>query len=381
VVALALAIGFAGPALAIESGWTPPAWSAPQPPPITAKGAIVYDATAGTPLLAQNADEPLPPASVTKIVTAMVVLEHGNFDDVVEIVPEDVVDDSQSRVGLVAGDRLSVRDLFVGLLVPSGNDAALALARHVGAGLPGGNENPMAAFVAEMNAWATENGATNATFENPTGMSSEGQRASARDLALLTTVAMREPQFAETVATARAALPSTVLPEGYPVFSTNDMLVDGTAIGVKTGTLPEAGGCVVIATRMSGNLVVSVVLGSELVVDDATGNLSSPARYADTKVMLAAAAERYEWIDPSAPGAVPGLVDELSAWNAALASPGAIPAPVDRVGELSYRLQLGPPVDPGAPVGTVLFFVGPDMLARRSVEQAESGSGLAAAAD
>lgn len=351
------------------SPWSPPAWVAPAPPPVTARAAYVYDATADVPLLALNPDEPLQPASLTKIVTALVVLEHGNLDDTITIVADDVVDESQSRVGLVVGDALSTHDLLYGLMIPSGNDAALALARHVGASLPGGAEgDPTAAFVAEMNRLATERGATTANFVNPTGMFAEEQSVSARDLAVLAAAAMDDPLFAEIVATARLTLPSTIRPEGYEIFTTNDMLVDGTAVGVKTGSLPEAGGCLVVATREGGNLIISVVLGSTLSYEN--GVPVSPARWADVRGMLAAVDEDYVWVDPAAPGIVPGLPEELAAWGAMMPNQGSVPVPTDRAGDLAYRLRLGPPANPGEQVGTVLLLVGPELLAERQVQQA-----------
>ena len=102
------------------------------PPPISANAVFVTDISTGTELFAQNADEPLPPASLTKIVSALVVLELANLDDTIEILEEDLVSPEESQVGLKAGDRLSVRDLLHGMLIPSGNDATLALARYVG---------------------------------------------------------------------------------------------------------------------------------------------------------------------------------------------------------------------------------------------------------
>ncbi len=360
--------------LADASSWTPEPWPALEPPPLTAGAAYAFDATADVPLLALNADEPLPPASLTKIVTALVVLEHGNLDDTIAILESDIVDESQSRVGLVAGDVLTVRDLLYGLMIPSGNDAALALARHVGASLPGGADgDPAAAFVAEMNRMSADLGATTANFANPTGMFADDQRISARDLALLAAVAMEDPLFAEIVGTARLTLPSAIRPEGYEIFTTNDMLVDGTAVGIKTGSLPEAGGCLVVATREGENLIVSVVLGSPLSYEN--GVPVSPARWADMRGMLAAIETDYVWVDPAAPGVVPGLPEELAAWGAVLPASGSVPVPADRAADLAYRLRLGPPANPGEPVGTVLLLVGPDLLAERQVQQAGFAAG------
>src|SRR5215204_416679 len=125
------------------------------PPPISADAVFVTDISTGTELFAQNADEPLPPASLTKIVSALVVLERANLEDTIEIQEEDLVNAEESQVGLMAGDRLSVRDLLRGMLIPSGNDATLALARHVGTSTIGNGasaEEAVAEFVSMMNA-------------------------------------------------------------------------------------------------------------------------------------------------------------------------------------------------------------------------------------
>jgi len=124
------------PRIAAAEAWTPDPFAAPAPPPVTAAAAYVYDATSGTALFALDAEEPRPPASLAKIATSLVVLENGNLDDEVTIEEGDLVDETQSRVGLLPGDVLTVRDLLYGLMIPSGSDAAKALGRHVGAALP-----------------------------------------------------------------------------------------------------------------------------------------------------------------------------------------------------------------------------------------------------
>src|SRR5215204_7343358 len=128
------------------------------PPPISADAVFVTDISTGTELFAQNAEEPLPPASLTKIVSALVVLERANLEETVEILEEDLVSPEESQVGLTAGDRLSVRDLLHGMLIPSGNDATLALARLTGAtelGEGASAEQAVAEFVSLLNAKAT----------------------------------------------------------------------------------------------------------------------------------------------------------------------------------------------------------------------------------
>ncbi len=179
------------------------------PPPISADAVFVTDISTGTELFAQNAEEPLPPASLTKIVSALVVLERANLEETVEILEEDLVSAEESQVGLTAGDRLSVRDLLHGMLIPSGNDATLALARHVGAAAIGEGASPeqaVAEFVSMMNAKAAELGATSSHFLNPTGIDDEGHVMSARDVAIVTKAALQNSLFSEIVATTDAVL-------------------------------------------------------------------------------------------------------------------------------------------------------------------------------
>ena len=346
------------------AAWAP--YVPPQPLGVSAKAAYVYDATSGTPLFARNENTPLPPASLTKIVAALVVLNRGNLDEVVTVQPEDLVGDDESRVGLVAGDSLTVRDLLAGMLIPSGSDAANALARVIGSQLPPtADGKPVDAFVAAMNDEVAQLGLVDAHFENPHGLDGPTHLASARDLALLTAKAMQNPLFAELVATSTMVLPSTLNPEGYTIYTTNDLLVDGTAIGVKTGTTELGGGCLVTATAVGANIVIFVVLGAELIYDE-NGYPKSPARYDDTRSMIAAIGQQYDWLDPAVTA---GLPEELAAWSVTLPPGAAVPAPKNRLSEFGYRLVLGPEATSGAPVGRVMFAVGDDVLSERQVLQ------------
>src|SRR5688572_14933878 len=122
VIALATALvfwGSSGAAQAAEIARYRPL----APPPISADAVFVTDISSGTELFAQNADEPLPPASLTKIVSALVVLERANLEDIVEIQEADLVGTEESQAGLVAGDHLSARDLLPGMRIPPGHDA------------------------------------------------------------------------------------------------------------------------------------------------------------------------------------------------------------------------------------------------------------------
>jgi serine-type D-Ala-D-Ala carboxypeptidase (penicillin-binding protein 5/6) len=342
------------------------------PPAISADAVFVADISTGTELFAQNADEPLPPASLTKIAAALVVLERANLDETIEILEEDLVSEEESQVGLVAGDRLSVRDLLRGMLIPSGNDATLALARHVGAAAIGESatpENAVDEFVSMMNAKAAELGATSSHFMNPTGIDAPGHVMSARDISVLTKAALQNSLFSEIVSTTSAVLSSELVPEGYRVTTTNQLLAEGIVTGVKTGTTAKAGGCLVTSFAVGPNQVVAVVLGSD--VGEATdGSQDASARFAETRTLLDAVKAEYVWLDPTSPGVVAGLAEELTVWEVDLATGELLPVPASSAGEVRYRLILAPPAAPESPAGQVQFFVGEQLLSERSALQA-----------
>jgi serine-type D-Ala-D-Ala carboxypeptidase (penicillin-binding protein 5/6) len=342
------------------------------PPPISAEAVFVTDISTGTELFALNAEEPLPPASLTKIVAALVVLERVNLDETIEILEEDLVSVEESQVGLKAGDRLSGRDLLRGMLIPSGNDATLALARHIGATAIGESTSPgraVAEFVSMMNAKAAELGAESSHFMNPTGIDDPGHVMSARDIMALTKAALQNSLFAETVATTSAVLDSELLPEGYRVTTTNQLLAEGIVTGVKTGTTAKAGGCLVTSFAVGPNQVVAVVLGSD--VGEATdGSQDTSARFAETRALLEAVNADYLWLDPTSPGVVSGLAEELSVWEVDLATSDLLPVPASSAGEVRYRLILAPPAAPESPAGQVQFFVGEQLLSERAALQA-----------
>lgn len=334
------------------------------PPPISAEAVFVTDLSSGTELFAMNADAPLPPASLTKIVSALVVLERAKLDDAIEILEDDLVSPEESQVGLKAGDRLTVRDLLFGMLIPSGNDATLALARHVGASAvdePVSAERAVEEFVALMNGKATTLGATASHFANPTGIDSDGHVMSAKDIAVVTAAALQDPLFSEIVGTSSAVLSSEVLPEGYSVTTTNVLLTEGAVTGVKTGTTARAGGCLVTSFAVGPNTVVSVVLGSEI-AESADGLQNNTARFADTRAILDAVREEYVWLDPDSPGVVSGLVEELSVWEVDLGTDDLVPVPAANAEEVRYRLVLAPPTEPPNPAGHVQFYVGTRLL-------------------
>ncbi len=233
----------------------------PEPSPalgeVSAAAAILLDGETGEVLFARNPDEPRPPASTTKILTALVILERGRLADTV-VVSQTAARVGGYRLGLRQGQRISLEDLLAAILIRSANDAATAAAEHVGPGLP--------SFVALMNAKAQELGMRNSHFSNPHGLDEPMHFSTARDMALLARAAMEHPQFAGLVR-ARGATVSiwkpgrrARKPVARTILSHNRLLgrLDG-ADGVKTGYTEAAGQCLVASATRGGHRMIAVL--------------------------------------------------------------------------------------------------------------------------
>lgn len=218
-------------------------------PAVDAEAALVATGR-GEILYADQADLRLPMASITKLMTALVVLDRSRPSDVVRV-RASAAAVGESSVYLRTGERLTVRDLLAAALIQSANDAAVALA----AGASGGD---VGAFVARMNARARSMGLGNTHFANPDGLDEPGHYSSARDLLTLARAAMHRPLIRRLVAKSHASIGG-----GRSLFSWNDLLgtYPGT-FGVKTGHTNEAGWCQIAIARRGGARVYAIILGS-----------------------------------------------------------------------------------------------------------------------
>ncbi len=257
------------------------------PPDITAKALFVVDATTGIPLYTKNPDEHLPIGSVVKIMTALVVMKHvEDLDEPVVIQESDLVDVSvYSNMNLQAGDTLTVSFLLYGLLIPSGNDGARALARHVGGKISGSEDSRVAteAFVNEMNAYAAELGLKNSRFTVPDGTDAPNAYSSAEDVSIMSRELMKNDTLRRIVREPAYQFYS-IGPEQrlYAKETTNQRLGQNGVVGVKTGTTEQAGGNVVLAREVNGgsNTVIIVILGADHSYE--TGDPNTPdARWTD----------------------------------------------------------------------------------------------------
>ncbi len=229
-------------------------------PSVTAVAAYILDADTSAVYYAKDADEERPMASVTKVMTALLAVERGNLDQTITVGPDAqaLVRRDSSFMGLKAGEQLTLRDLLYGLLLPSGNDAAVAIADGI--------SGSQSAFVALMNQRAQELGLTHTHYANPHGLDAPDHYTSARDLAALAAVALRQPAIAQIASTLHHSIPKTATHKAYELQTGNDLLAGAFspypgAIGLKPGYTGPAGFTMAFAARRHGHLIIGAVLG------------------------------------------------------------------------------------------------------------------------
>jgi len=283
-------------------------------PEVVAQHWIIMDAETGQIVAERAARQPVAIASLTKVMTAVVALERGALDQPVTIVPEDLIGESSAE--LRAGQVVTLRTLLYGLLLRSGNDAAMAIARAVG-GSPDA-EDPAARqrFVTWMNAKAVELGLQATSFRNPHGLDEPGHVSSAYDLARLTRVALADPVFVEIFGAA------SYHGEGFSWRHTNRLSERYPGIiGGKTGWTDEAGLCLIEVAERAGKTAIVVLTGSTLAAwyDDAAKLLDYGWTKLDRLAGPADAERLFDWWwrrteDPVARG----LVVRTWLWGPAL---------------------------------------------------------------
>jgi serine-type D-Ala-D-Ala carboxypeptidase (penicillin-binding protein 5/6) len=220
------------------------------PPPVSARAYIVENPATGEVLAQRAAWTRVPIASITKLMTVLVALEHADWKDVVRV-RADAAEVGESTVHLRAGERITVGDLVKAALIQSANDAAVALADYVGRG----DEK---AFVAMMNAKARELGLERTHFARPDGLDARGHYSTAHDVTVLARDAMRVPEIRAVVRER-----TDTIAGGRRVNTWNDLLgVFKGLYGVKTGHTAGAGWCEVAAVRRNGVTLYTTVLGS-----------------------------------------------------------------------------------------------------------------------
>lgn len=229
------------------------ATEATEKPKINSRYAVVLDRQSKAILYGKNENEKTKMASTTKIMTALIVIENTNLNNIVEVSAK-AAGTGGSRVKLKPKDKITVRDLLYGLMLRSGNDAAVALAEYVGGSIP--------EFAILMNEKANELGLINTHFESPHGLDSDGHYTTPYELAILTDYALSNKVFADIVKTKSYSI--TINGYARTINNTNELLgnLDGV-YGVKTGFTNGAGRCLVTSIKRGDLDVICIVLGAD----------------------------------------------------------------------------------------------------------------------
>lgn len=239
-------------------------------PSILCSTAVLIDANTGTILAEKNADQRMYPASLTKIMTAILAIEMGDLSDVIKVDDDTPYEIAGSHIALEPGEILTLKDMLYALMLPSANDAALAIAKHYG--------KSEEEFVKLMNEKAKELGAYNTNFVNPHGLHDDNHYTTAADLALITKYAMKNETFRKIVQTKRYEIQPTNKKTEIRYFANlnrlvhnsgyNQIYVNGEyispeyeyATGVKTGYTPEAGNTLVASAEKNGTELIAVAM-------------------------------------------------------------------------------------------------------------------------
>lgn len=337
-LALAAALAFACPVQSYAAGAGAPA--------LSAKRAILLDAESGRVLYEKDADEKSLIASTTKIMTGLLVCEHGALDEPFEV-PAAAVGIEGSSMYLKAGEQVTPRTLLYGMMLRSGNDAATALAIYIAGSCE--------AFAARMNARAQALGLAHTRFANPHGLDSEENYSTARDLAALTREALKNETFREVVSTKTVTMAERCL------TNHNKLLwrYDG-AIGVKTGYTKAAGRILVSAAERDGRTLIAVTI-------------CDPDDWRDHARLLDYGFSQYTQVEFAAEGAPVGraMVAGGEAPSVALVTREALRYPM--LSDERAQLQLRVPAIVCAPVaqeqaGTLDLLIGGERVASVPVD-------------
>jgi D-alanyl-D-alanine carboxypeptidase (penicillin-binding protein 5/6) len=344
------------------------------PPDTSAQAVFAGDIGSGQVLFASNADEERAPASTAKIATSLTLVDVlTDLRQVVTIEQDDTVDITVfSNAQLETGDEVTVEGLLYGLMLPSGNDAARALARVAGQTIDPNSDDPTATFLDAVNARVADLGAANTVILNPAGEDTDGQHTTARDLAILA-AALLDNETLTTIVGSQTFDMQVDGPDARTVTltNTNQLLGEDGIIGVKTGSTPDAGACLVTGAQFSSSSrVIIVVLGSDLQYDANDRVIEgSDSRYVDSLAIIRAIPQAYTWVDLNDPNGITGLAAEAAAWQVGFGPGTELVVPKDKQGDVKYRMVLGPVGKSGDAVGRVLFFIGDKQIADQPVYQ------------
>jgi D-alanyl-D-alanine carboxypeptidase (penicillin-binding protein 5/6) len=345
---LAALLASVGAALALAGVAT----AGPPPPDIHVRASALIDADTGQQLYGRNASSKVAIASATKLMTALVALQHAHLDEVL-VAPPYQLAAVDSQIGLEAGQRMTVADLIAAMMLPSADDAAHDLAYNIGG-------HSVTRFVAMMNSEAARLGLRHTHYSTPVGLDTPGNYSTANDLVALAQYVLRTQPFVRRV----VALPKARIRIGGEFRTVTNLngLVGRVSwvTGVKTGHTLEAGYVLVGAGRRHGMTLISAVLGAS----------SESAREADTLAVLKWGLDNFRLVSPLSPGQVVARrpVRGRDGLRLALVSTGSFRRVLSRSSPVTTVVhapqQLKGPLRKGAVAGSVVVLAGGKPVAR-----------------
>lgn len=356
----------------------------------TAKSALLYGLDSGTLIYAWNPDLPVDPSGMNKLMTALVALENTDPDDVVVVsrTALNTVAIGSVSAGLKAGEEITMRDLLYCMMVGSANDAAAVIAEYVG--------YSQEQFVAMMNDRAKELGCENTVFLNPTGLAQEGQYSTARDLAKITEVALKNELFAQIFCTEKYTVPATNKVDERNVVTTNYLMsketvktqFDNRVTGGKTGALTTTDRSLIATAEYDGKRFLTVVMSAKGTVTADGLSVKTFGSFEETRALLDYGFRQYSLMQVLQSGQVLEQFTVNGGENAAACGTAAdlkatLPSQASAQ-EVTYQCtlnkeQLTAPITKGQVLGSVTVWFGEtcvgstDLVALHDVRPAGEG--------
>ncbi len=310
-----------------------------RPPAIPGTAAALIDVSTGHLMFQRNAHARVAPASITKMMTAVVAIERGNLDQKVVVLPDDMVEGS--AMGVLPGDQVTMEQLLWGLLLPSGNDSAEVIARTLGGG-------SVDRFIDQMNQKAQQLNLVNTHYVNAHGLDADNHYSSAYDIAQLARYAMRMPLFAKIAGAKEYTVQAN---RTWVIHNTNTLLYLAQTVpgvtGVKTGFTDLAGDSLVASVNRDGRQVIAVVMGTNDRTSSSTALINFAYNY-------------YKWIPVQSYLPFPATVGKSDAPTDMVMVP-AWQVPYFRIGLELARTDESPW---GAPPGFLVAFLAAQELSR-----------------
>ncbi|MDQ0286034.1 D-alanyl-D-alanine carboxypeptidase (penicillin-binding protein 5/6) [Desulfofundulus luciae] len=334
-----------------------PAPAGAVPPSVTADAAVLMDTRTGRIFYDKNGLQRREPASLTKIMTAIIALEYGRLNDVVTVSRNAAAVGTGSVLDLRAGEKITLENLLKAALIMSANDSTVAIAEHVA-----GSEED---FIRMMNAKALVLGALHTRFANTNGYHDPQHYSCARDLAVITRYALQNPLFNRMVRTRETTVSFCDSNRKETIFNTNRLLREGSypgIDGVKTGSTPRAGNCLIASATRGDRRFIAVVLHSANRYRDAVTLLEYGFNEV-ARVTLAAGGEEVARLPVASglAGTVPVVV----------AAPVEVDLARDQLSRVQREVKMVPsltaPVRAGQRVGEVVFRLKDEELARSTL--------------